>query len=180
MRLDAIRAVADHTGVLRKAVHAFKYEGRTSLARPLAGLMEKTGTEGGFLPVDAIIPVPLHPRRLRDRGYTQATLMARDLARALSLPIREDVLVRSRATKIQTQLSAAERRVNVAGAFTAKPTTAAGRDFLLVDDVCTTGSTLQACAEALREGGAGRVYAVTLTRAHWDPATGVAEDRDRG
>jgi len=180
LRLDGIRVVAEHTGVMRKAVHSFKYEGRTSLARPLAALMEKTATESGFLPVDGLVPVPLHPRRLRERGYNQATLIARELARALSLPILEDAVVRSRPTKDQTQLSAGERRDNVAGAFVATPAMAVGRDYLLIDDVCTTGSTLQACADALREGGARRVYAVTLTRAHWNPTTGRAQDADRG
>jgi ComF family protein len=161
---------------MRKAVHALKYEGQTGLARPLAAMMATKYGEGGLFSVDAMIPVPLHPRRLRERGYNQATLIARELARTLSLPILEDVLVRSRATKTQTQLSAAERRVNVVGAFTAEPIQVAGRALLLVDDVCTTGSTLDACADALRRAGASHVYALTLTRAHWDPAAGVAQD----
>jgi ComF family protein len=180
LRLDSIRAVAEHSGVMRTAVHALKYGGQTSLARPLAELMGKVAREEGLSGVDAIVPVPLHPRRLRERGYNQATLMARELARTLSLPILEDVLVRSRATKTQTQLSAAERRVNVVDAFTAEPALLAGRNLLLVDDVCTTGSTLQACADALRRGGAEHVHALTLTRAHWDPSTGVAQDTDGG
>jgi ComF family protein len=180
LRLDRMRAVAEHAGVMRKAVHALKYDGQTSLARPLAALMGRVASEQGLFPVDAIVPVPLHPRRLRERGYNQATLIARELARTLSLPILEDVLVRSRATKTQTQLSAAERRVNVVDAFAAEPARLVERNLLLVDDVCTTGSTLQACADALRRGGADRVYALTLTRAHWDPATGVAQDTDAG
>jgi ComF family protein len=180
LRLEGIRAVADHAGVMRKAVHALKYEGQTSLARPLAALMVSATSKHGLYPVDGIVPVPLHPRRLRERGYNQATLIARELARTLSLPILEDALVRSRATKTQTQLSAAERRVNVVDAFTAEAAGLAGRSLLLVDDVCTTGSTLQACADALRGAGASSVYALTLTRAHWDAATGVAQDGDAG
>jgi ComF family protein len=180
LRLDGIRAVAEHAGVMRKAVHALKYDGQTSLARPLAELMGSVARKHGLHQVDAIVPVPLHPRRLRERGYNQATLIARELARSLGLPILEEVLVRSRATKTQTQLSAAERRINVVDAFTAEPALPGGRNLLLVDDVCTTGATLQACADALRRGGAGRVYALTLTRAHWDPTTGVAQDGDAG
>jgi ComF family protein len=113
---------------------------------------------------------------LRERGYNQAILIARELARITQLAILDDVLVRSRATKTQTQLSAAERCVNMVGAFEVVSGSIAGQKLLLVDDVCTTGSTLQACANALRQGGAGRVVALTLTRAHWNSATGVAQD----
>jgi ComF family protein len=180
LELDGIWAVAEHEGVMRKAVHALKYDGQTSLARPLAALMAATVHDGMPFPAEVIVPVPLHPRRLRERGYNQATLIARELARTTGLPILEDVLARSRATKTQTQLSAAERRVNVIGAFTADAARAAGRAVLLVDDVCTTGSTLMACADALRRAGANRVYAMTLTRATWDPTTGVTQDAHAG
>jgi ComF family protein len=175
LRLDCIRGVVLFEGVVRKAIHELKYRGRTELAMPLAELMVPAWGSGLF-PVECLIPVPLHPRRLRERGYNQAALIAEGLAKRIRLPVSLGALARSRMTEPQTQLRAAQRQTNVAGAFTATSPTVAGRSVMLVDDVCTTGATLQACADALRSAGVERVFAMTLARSTWDYRTGVAGD----
>lgn len=110
---------------------------------------------------DAAVPVPLHPRRRRERGYNQAT----DLARHLGLPV-VDALARTRHTGTQTALPAADRHANVSGAFrvTRRVSALAGSSVVLVDDVRTTGATLEACARVLREAGVREVFAVTAAR----------------
>jgi ComF family protein len=110
--------------------------------------------------------VPLHPARLAERGYNQSELLAAELARCWSLPrLSSSALIRTRETDSQVGLDLPARQANVAGAFTASPRWVEGQDVLLVDDVCTTGATLNACAQALREAGAVTVSAVTLARA---------------
>jgi ComF family protein len=115
--------------------------------------------------VDVIVPVPLHPRRLRERGYNQATLLAQVLGRRMERPVRAKAVERVRNTRSQMRLDAAERRSNVAGAFRSLDDRVSGRRILLIDDVCTTGATLDACAKALQEAGATWVHALTLARA---------------
>jgi ComF family protein len=117
------------------------------------------------IPANVIIPVPLHPTRERDRGYNQSALLARGLAEAAELPVRNDLLARVKATAPQVELGAEARRENVCGAFHCETGSATGLRVLLVDDVCTTGATLEACSQALRAGGAGSVWALTLARA---------------
>jgi ComF family protein len=113
-----------------------------------------------------VVPVPLHPRRERARGFNQPWLLARRLAVAWGLTARADVLARRVATAAQTDLGAAARRLNVRDAFTVRrPELVAGRHVLLVDDVLTTGATAAACAVALRSGGAATVGVVTVARA---------------
>ncbi len=175
LRLDGITGVTLYQGVIRKAIHALKYSGRTELAPLLAELMVPIWGSGLY-PVDFLIAVPLHPRRLQERGYNQAALIAEGLADRISLPVLADALARSRMTEPQTQLDAFQRQANVAGAFTAKSTAVAARSVMLVDDVCTTGATLQACADSLRAAGAKHVYAMTVARSTWDYQTGVARD----
>jgi predicted amidophosphoribosyltransferase len=106
-------------------------------------------------------------------------LIAEIFAQQISLPILADALVRSRMTESQTSLGAFARRKNVDGAFTVRSSSVRGLSILLVDDVCTTGSTLQACADALRDGGASQVYALTVARAGWDTRSGAVGDSDR-
>lgn len=161
--LGGVRSVGPHVGVLREAVHALKYEGVRVLAEPLAALMAGAWTLASP-PMDVIVPVPLHPARVRRRGYNQAVVLARALAPRLGLPLGEGWLVRERDTRSQVGLTRAERWANVNGAFRACDAVA-GRRVLLVDDVFTSGATLRAAATTLRAAGAGDVWALTLTRA---------------
>lgn len=117
------------------------------------------------MPADVIVPVPLHASRLRERGYNQAALLARELAQRAEIALNERTLVRKRATAPQVELSAKERRENVHDAFCCSDDGLAEKHVLLVDDVCTTGATLEACAIALRKSGARSVQALTLARA---------------
>ncbi|MBN1316355.1 MAG: ComF family protein [Anaerolineales bacterium] len=174
--LDGMQAAVEFPGVIRKAIHALKYHGRRDLAYPLAELMADAWSENPF-PVDLIIPVPLHPRRQRERGYNQSVLLAELFARHTGISFLSDGLIRWRMTESQTLLSSSDRRTNVAGAFkTNESANFQGLNVLLVDDVSTTGSTLQACAAALREKSIERVYALTVARAMWNPASGEMAD----
>ncbi len=164
IEIDGIRSAVMFEGPVRKAIHHLKYTARTSLAEPLgAYLIEYWQTHP--LPADLLIPVPLHAARSRERGYNQSTLLARQLARAAALPVREPALQRVKATVPQVTLNAAERKANVHEAFTADAGLVQGQRALLIDDVCTTGSTLEACSRALKQAGAAAVWALTLGRA---------------
>jgi ComF family protein len=116
-------------------------------------------------PVDVIVPVPLHPARLAERGYNQSALLADRLAALTGLPCAPQAVVRQRQTQSQVGLDQAQRQANMAGAFVARPEAAAGHTLLLVDDVYTSGSTLAACAEAALAAGARAVYGLTVTAA---------------
>jgi ComF family protein len=153
--------------VAREAVHAFKFGGQRALARPLGDLLAALKTAD--LPVDAVdllVPVPLHPRRERERGFNQSLLLARRIGRIWTVPVRSDVLVRASATRPQAELTADARRTNVRDAFALRrPEQVRGRHVVLVDDILTTGSTASACARCLKEGGAASVGVLTVTRA---------------
>jgi ComF family protein len=158
--VDHARAIGSYDGALRAIVHALKYDGRRSLAKPLAALMRERADDL-IAPADAAIPVPLHRSRLRSRGFNQAA----DLARPLGLPVVR-ALSRTRATLTQTGLPAAQRHRNVRDAFapTRHARALVGRTVLLVDDVSTTGATLEACARTLKQAGVSRVVALTAAR----------------
>jgi ComF family protein len=159
------RAAALHTAPLREAIHALKYDDRPALALPLSRYLVATFRQDPWLRltprIDAVVPAPLHPARLQERGYNQSELLAEHFASACHLPIHPDWLERIRATRQQVGLSAFERQQNVFGAFRASPAVA-GQILLVVDDVFTTGATLSACADAALAAGAARVYALTL------------------
>lgn len=164
LQIECIRSAVYFEGVLREAVHWLKYRGRTALAGPLGDLMAAYWVQHP-MPIDAVVPVPLHAARLRERGYNQAALLAREMARRVGLVVDERALVRQRATASQTELNASQRKENVRDAFRCFGNSLAGKRVLVVDDVCTTGATLEACAVALYEGGVCGVQALTLARA---------------
>ncbi len=164
LRLEGIRSAAPYRGPVRVAIHYLKYRHARELADPLGELMARYWRQDP-LPAEVIVPVPLYPSRLRRRGYNQAALLAWALSRRIGLPMDEDALCRVRATASQMRLKAADRRRNVEGAFQCTSDRLNGRRVLLVDDVCTTGATLEACADVLRAGGARQVWALTLARA---------------
>ena len=152
---------------MREALHAFKFGGQRALAAPLADLLIEMGTRSLPVPApDLLVPVPLHPRRARERGFNQALLLARRLGRSWELPVPTDVLIRAAATRPQTDLTARERRTNVRDAFALRRADlVAGRHVIVVDDILTTGSTASACARSLSEGGAATVGVLTVARA---------------
>jgi ComF family protein len=163
LRIDGIRSVCYFEGSVRKAVHGLKYEGIRALEEPLGGLLADYWRTHE-LTFDVIAPVPLHQARLRQRGYNQAGLLAQELARRVECAYEPDALIRHRATVSQVDLDAHERRENVRDAFRCA-VDVSDRRVLLIDDVCTTGSTLEACATPLYEAGADCVWALTLARA---------------
>jgi ComF family protein len=161
------RSAGLYDGSLREIIHAFKYEGRRGLAAPLAAMMRTAG-ETVLRDAACVVPVPLHPWRRLRRGFNQAD----DLARRLGLPVMR-ALWRVHATTPQTGLSSAARRRNLRGAFELSrfATDRQRRAFVndrivvLVDDVRTTGATLDACAAVLKDAGAREVRALTAARA---------------
>ena len=167
-----MRSIYAFDGPLRDAVHRFKYRGRISLARPLAKLLWQgwQSSIGKAIPrdIDCIAPVPLQAWRQWRRGYNQSELLAHELSRLCSRPALK-VLWRRRHTRSQTQFSARDRQSNVRDAFALDlaqiaPHDLSGRSILLLDDVCTTGSTINECARVLQQNGVKSVYALTLAR----------------
>jgi ComF family protein len=161
------RAFGCYSSELSRMVQALKFDGRRDLAALLAPLLASTFLET-WSPqeMDVVVPVPLHARRRRERGYNQAALLGRALARALGLRFSADALIRVRGTVPQVGLSDSERVHNVERAFRcARPEEVNGKRILLVDDVMTTGSTIASASEAVLLGGALRVSVITVARA---------------
>jgi competence protein ComFC len=148
------------------AIHRLKYRGETFLVPHLAGfLIEVSRRHKLNERIDCVVPVPLHPTRFRERNFNQAELLGQAIAASFSLPVLNRLLIRFRNTPSQTGLSGKERMVNVSGAFQVrKGVTFKGRRCLLVDDVLTTGATLNACRDRLLSAGAAEVYGLSLAR----------------
>jgi ComF family protein len=161
--LEWCEAWGEYRDGLERLLHAFKFERYDFLDDPLASLIEERLRERSDLAFDAVVGVPMTRRRERERGYNQSALLARALAGKLGLPFAPRFLVREKDRERQSKLARRARAENVRGAFAARD--AGGKALLVVDDICTTGETLRACAEALRKGGASRVCAVTVAKA---------------
>jgi ComF family protein len=151
-------------GQVGRLIHAYKFGGQSCLADPLAAQLIESMPVWG-IDADVIVPVPLTARRRRERGFNQALLIAEGVSRAFEIPV-DQALVRVRSGVAQAHSPTAEqRRRNVLGAFALRPgADISGRRALLIDDVATTGATLDACACALIEGGAAAVYGLTIAR----------------
>ena len=159
----AIRSWAILKEPLQTAIHKLKYRQDRGLgeilAEPLIALLDNYHWR-----VNMIVPVPLDRIRRKERGYNQAALLAKPLSWETGIPYSERVLAREKITRQQVGLSISEREVNMAGAFKAEETMADGKAFLVIDDVVTTASTINACAKALISAGASKVFGLTLAR----------------
>jgi ComF family protein len=163
---DHARAIGRYEGTLREAIHLLKYRGKLQLTHPLLQLaLDHYPEHFGGMAFDAMIPIPLHGRRLMQREFNQAAILGRGLGRALGFVVWERALVRTRWTQPQVELSGDERRRNVRNAFAvAQPPRVEGKALLLIDDVFTTGATLGEAARALKACGATRVDVLALAR----------------
>ena len=159
----AIRSWAVFEDPLQDAIHKLKYHQDRGLgeilAKPLTDLLDKYHWK-----VNSIVPVPLDKFRHKERGYNQSALLAKPISWETGIPYSESILIREKITRQQVGLSKSEREANMAGAFKADKELAAGKAFLVVDDVITTGSTINACAKALIKAGASKVFGLTLAR----------------
>jgi len=162
-RAVAPGAVFGYGAAIAMAIIRMKFRNRPDVGHRLGRAMDVEAD------VDLVVPVPLHPKRLAERGYNQAALLAAPVAKRLRVPLAPRAVDRIRDTPRQMELAQSQRIANVAGAFSCKiHGLVAGRRILLVDDVTTTGATLASCAEALRQGGAARVTTVALSRRERD------------
>lgn len=152
------------TGPLRKAIHRMKYKRDISLGDRLSEVLFELVDQLGWR-FDLVTAVPLNPARAKERGYNQSALLAIPVALAYNIPYKSNAIRRVKNTRSQVGLTRNERKENVHGAFEANANLVKGRSLLIIDDVCTTGATLEACAQALKTAGARQVYGLTLARA---------------
>jgi ComF family protein len=153
-----------YLGPLERLLHAFKFGRHDFLDAALASLLDEALQTRGDLAFDALVPVPMERGKERRRGYNQADLLARALATRTGITSDATLLTRRGEHDTQSTLTRRQRAANVKGAFTAS-TAAAGKSLLIIDDICTTGATLRACATALNRAGASRVCAIAVARA---------------
>jgi len=162
--IDGIRSPFQFDGIMRQAIHQLKYKNLRALVEPLAGLLNDYLITNP-IPGEVLVPVPLHRKRLRERGYNQSSLLAKELGKLLNLPVVDDCLIRQQHAPPQARTSTIEeRRNNVAGAFTCHDHRLRDKQVLLIDDVSTSGATLDACATALKANGATSVWGLVLAR----------------
>jgi ComF family protein len=179
---DIARAPYLYQGPLMSAIHAFKYSGKSRLSNPLGGLLSSFSKPWLEAMADLLVmPVPLHPKRLRERGFNQSLLLARHVASGLGCGLDFLTLRRVRYTKPQTGLKSHERQKNVRGAFEVMDRSGVKkRSIVLVDDVATTGSTLNHCARTLKRAGAKEVYGLVLARTRTGPISSPSTGEDKG
>lgn len=163
-QIAGIRAPFRFEGIIRRAVHRLKYNNLRAISGCLATLMAEYLRDNP-MQGEVLVPVPLHPRRLRQRGYNQSSLLARKLGEVTSMPVVENSLCRVRDSVPQARADTVEdRRRNVEGAFVCRGEGVRQRHVILIDDVCTSGATLETCALALKTAGALSVWGLTLAR----------------
>jgi len=163
-KIDGIRSPFRFDGVMRQAIHQLKYRNLRALAVPLAKLLRDYITNNP-MPAEVLVPVPLHQKRLRERGYNQSSLLARELGKLNNLPVVDDCLTRQRHTPPQARTSTVEeRRSNTANAFACRDCRLRDKQVLLIDDVSTSGATLDACAAALKAAGATSIWGLVMAR----------------
>jgi ComF family protein len=151
---------------MREAIHGLKYRGKSFLAKSLAGLLDRGYPLIDYGSYDLLLPVPLHPKRLKERGFNQALILGKAIGRREGVPCRGFLLKKIRWSPPQIDLSPQERQKNVKGSFAVTdPGGVRGKRLLLIDDVMTTGSTVNECAGELLKAGAGEVDVFTLARA---------------
>ncbi len=162
MQIDGIRSPYVFGGTIRQAIHGLKYNNLRALALPLGELLFDYMKENPP-PGEAVVPVPLHSKRLRERGYNQSALLAKELGKLAMLPVVEDCLVRQKPTASQAKTaSLGDRQKNVAGAFRCRDSRLKDKKVIVIDDVFTSGATLNACAQALKAAGAVSVWGLAL------------------
>jgi ComF family protein len=162
--IDGIRSLFRFDEVVRESIHELKYRNLKAISPCLAELLADYLKENP-LPGEALVSVPLHPRRLRERGYNQSGLLARELGKRTGLLVIEDCLIRVKQAQPQVRAVDVEaRRSNVADAFVCRDERVNGKEIILIDDVCTSGATLESCAAALKNRGATSVWGLTLAR----------------
>lgn len=164
---DSARSLAAYDGILAEAIKRFKFSNVAPMSVPLGEAVVVAATRVANIGRDAkVTPVPLHSRRLRERGFNQSLILARIIAKRLGLTLEKQLLKRINYTRPQARLTSKEREANVKGAFIASVDAALidGRDFILVDDVLTTGATANECARTLKKAGASSVHVVTVAR----------------
>jgi competence protein ComFC len=161
---NALRSWAVYGGPIRHALHSLKYRQNIALGDSLSIHLIQFYKELNWS-IDIIMPVPLSRKRKRSRGYNQAALLARPISLATGIPYGSHLLERVRETASQVGLSDKDRSQNVKGAFKAKSGSVRGKNILIVDDITTTGATIQNCAAALLEAGAAQIYGLTVARA---------------
>jgi ComF family protein len=162
--LTQVRSATLFEGPVPPLLRGMKYHGFFALAEPLAALMAAAWPRWE-VPLELVLPIPLHPRREKERGFNQSALLVQHLCRQLGWPTSPAALRRLRATRPQVGLDAGERRTNLHNAFEADSDIVAGKRILLVDDVCTTGATLATAARTLLDAGAASVSAYCVARA---------------
>ena len=156
---DSASSFGLYDGALRKAINLMKYHNRKRLSKPLSDVLLRIIIP----PVNAVLPVPLHKKRLREREFNQSALIAKHLAKNFRIPLHLDCLVKVKDTKPQVGLRSNERRKNLKKAFAVqKSDLIEGKDILLIDDVVTTGATVRECSHVLKKAGAGDIHVITL------------------
>jgi len=163
--IDAVRSTFRFEGVIRTAIHEFKYRNLRAIAGQLAALLNDYLVVEASIPCEVLVPVPLHGKRIKERGYNQSALLATELSKLTGFPVNDSCLIRSRYNVPQAKTrNVEERRQNVIGIFTCQNKDLRGKKVLLIDDVTTSGATLNACASILKTFGAASVWGLTLAR----------------